>query len=653
MSRSGSRSAATPRQKPIPFYRHDLGRPELDAVARVLEGPILTTGAEVAEFERRFAALLGRRHALAVTSCTGALHMSLLGLGIGPGDEVVTTPMTFVATATAILEAGATPVFADVEPATGNLDPAAVEAAITPRTRAIMPVHLYGAMCDMRALRAIADRHGLALLEDSAHCVEGRRDGIRPGELSATASFSFYATKNLACGEGGALVTDDSALYERLLRLRLHGIDRSLSDRHASSTGDWDMVAMGWKYNMSNIEAALLLPQMDRLDRSYAQRDRLARRYEERLAGLPGIRLPERAADTVHAWHLFPVWIDGDRRDETLRRLRADGIGCVINYRPVHLTRYFREQGGFAEGAFPNAERIGRETLSLPFYPAMPDEDVDAVVEALSDCLDSGGRHGRFHAAAETVRDTPAETVPAAAATSVSSVIQRLIAEVPGFSDFDELVALHALAMGNAAVRGDLIEIGSWCGRSTVVLAMAARATGARVHAIDLFPARSDWRRNEDGTWSIHANVGGRPVGAYQDQRVWAAAFQRAAFPTYDGGKIFDQVRAALERFGVSEVVTPHRGTSEDFRAKAPADLRCRMAFIDGDHGTEAVCRDVAAVEPFCSEGALICFDDAFSGHSPQVDRAIRERIIDNPRYHMTAQITRKLFIARRRGDHP
>src|SRR5215831_6325550 len=177
--------------KPVPFYRHDLGEPELKEIAEVFAGPMLTIGEKVSEFERLFADYLGRRHALAVTSCTGALHMSLLALDIGPGSEVITKPMTFVATSTAIMEAGARPVFVDVEPDTGNLDPRLVEAAITERTRAILPVHLYGLMCDMRALREIADRYGFAIIEDCAHCVEGARDGIRPGELSDTACFSF------------------------------------------------------------------------------------------------------------------------------------------------------------------------------------------------------------------------------------------------------------------------------------------------------------------------------------------------------------------------------------------------------------------------------------------------------------------------------
>ncbi|KAA0676213.1 DegT/DnrJ/EryC1/StrS aminotransferase family protein [Roseomonas genomospecies 6] len=374
--------AAAPPREPVAFHRHDLGDAELAAIAEVFRGPILTTGALVERFEARFAETLGRKHALAVTSCTGALHMSLLALGIGPGDEVITTPMTFVATASAIIEVGATPVFVDVEPDTGNLDAARVEAAITPRTRAVMPVHLYGLMCDMTALRAIADRHGLALIEDAAHCIEGVRGGMRPGEASATACFSFYATKNLTCGEGGALVTDDTALYEKLKLIRLHGIDRSLLSRHTSARGDWDMVAMGWKYNMSNIEAAILLPQLDRLADNLERRRALAARYRALLADLPGVHLPANRPDSVHARHLFPIWVE-DERDDLVAWLRGAGIGCVVNYRPVHLTQYFRDAHGYREGMFPQAERIGARTLSLPFYPGMPESHVDRVVATL------------------------------------------------------------------------------------------------------------------------------------------------------------------------------------------------------------------------------------------------------------------------------
>ncbi len=372
----------------IPFYRHDLGQAELDEVAKVLAGEILTTGETVAEFERRFAALLGRRHALAVTSCTGALHLSLLALGIGAGDEVITTPMSFVATATAIIEAGATPVFVDVEPDTGNIDAARIEAAITPRTQAIMPVHLYGQMCDMQAIGAIAARHGLAVLEDAAHCVEGRRDGLGPGAVGVTASFSFYATKNMTCGEGGALVTDDTALYEKLRLWRLHGMTRSAAERATEGYAQWDMIQMGWKYNLSNIEAALLLPQFARLEAKLAQRQELARRYRQGLAGLPGIAIPAERPGGIHAYHVLPIWVFGrPGRDAVIAGLNRRGIGAVVNYNPIHLMRYFVDTYGYAQGDFPIAERLGHATLSLPFYPGMSLEAVDEVVRAVTEIL--------------------------------------------------------------------------------------------------------------------------------------------------------------------------------------------------------------------------------------------------------------------------
>ena len=267
--------------KNIPFYRHDLGELEMTKVREVLAQPILTTGDYVVEVEQKLEKMLSIQHALCVTSCTGGLHLALMGLGIGPGDEVITTPMSFIATATAILEAGATPIFVDVEPETGNIDPSAVEAAITPRTSAIMPVHLYGLMCDMRRLREIADRHGLAIIEDAAHCVEGERDGIRPGALSNCAIFSFYATKNLTCGEGGAIVTSDTALKDRLTLLRLHGMTKTAADRAREGYTHWDMVLMGWKYNMSNIEAAFLLPQFDRGNSSFINPECLFRAYDK------------------------------------------------------------------------------------------------------------------------------------------------------------------------------------------------------------------------------------------------------------------------------------------------------------------------------------------------------------------------------------
>ncbi|MDP1771329.1 MAG: DegT/DnrJ/EryC1/StrS family aminotransferase [Methylobacter sp.] len=367
----------------IPFFQHDLGKLELDAIAEVIAGPILTTGDTVARFESEFASYLGCKHALGVTSCTGAMHMALLALGVGSGDEVITTPMTFIATATAIMEAGAKPVFVDVELDTGNIDASKIEAAITERTRAILPVHLYGHMCDMKAIKTIADRNRLYIVEDCAHCVEGERDGVKPGQLSDAACFSFYATKNLTCGEGGALVTNRDDLIEKLRLLRLHGMTKMAVDRHREGYKHWDMVLLGWKYNMDNIQAAMLLPQMKRINDNSTRRQILAKYYEEQLSELQNVKLFAVRENTQHARHLFPILVDAGIRDRVVESLNNMGIETVVNYRAIHLLSYFVNEYGYTENSFPIAEKIGCSVLSLPFYPAMPMEYAHQVVNAI------------------------------------------------------------------------------------------------------------------------------------------------------------------------------------------------------------------------------------------------------------------------------
>ena len=371
----------------VAFFRHDLGQPELDAIAEVLANPILTTGAWVERFEQQFAEYLKVRHAIGVTSCTGALHLALIGLGVGPGDEVITTPMTFIASSTAILEAGAKPVFVDVEPETGNLDVNNIEAAITERTRAIVPVHLYGQMCDMRAIRKLADSYGLKVVEDAAHCVEGTRDGVGTGQLSDAACYSFYATKNLTCGEGGALVTNDDELAAKVRLLRLHGMNKNANDRHREGYKHWDMTAFGWKYNMDNIQAAMLLPQMARLEENWRKRRELAEYYESRLWDIPNLSRPKTLPAVNHAQHLFTIWIGAGKRDHVISELQKAGVGVMVNYRAIHLLSYFSETYGFKPGDFPIAEGIGDATISLPFYPNMPLDDVDRVIEVLREVL--------------------------------------------------------------------------------------------------------------------------------------------------------------------------------------------------------------------------------------------------------------------------
>ena len=363
----------------VEFYRHNLTEEDIDRLVEVCRGVFLTTGQDTKKFEEKFAAYLGARHTVGVTSCTAALHIALLAVGAGPGDEVITTPMTFAATSNAVFYTGATPVFVDVEPHTGLIDPAAVERAITPRTNAIIPVHLYGQMADMRRLSAVA--RGIPLIEDCAHSIEAERDGVKPGALSAAACFSFYATKNVTSGEGGAVVTNDDALNTKLRLLRQHGMSASASDRYTGTYRHWDLELLGWKYNMTNLQAAMMIGQMDRVDQLWQRREELSRRYEAGLRGVEGVDFPKVVAGSKSARHLFTIWVDPARRDEVLADLQANGVGVAVNYRAVHLLKYYQERMGLPRGSFPEAERIGDSTVSLPLYPKLADAEVDYVIE--------------------------------------------------------------------------------------------------------------------------------------------------------------------------------------------------------------------------------------------------------------------------------
>ncbi|MEK6808484.1 MAG: DegT/DnrJ/EryC1/StrS family aminotransferase, partial [Nanoarchaeota archaeon] len=309
------------------------------------------------------------------------LHLSLLALGIGNGDEVITTPMTFIATATSILHAGAKPVFVDVEKDTGLIDVNKIEKAITPRTKAIIPVHLYGTMVDMAAIKNIADKYKLNIIEDCAHCIEGERDGIKPGQLSDAACYSFYATKNLTCGEGGAVATNNSELAAKLKILRLHGMSKDAVNRYIGKYQHWDMLLLGWKYNMSDISAALLVEQVDRLDKYWQRRGEVWGRYTEGLSDINGIEIPEIKGKS--AMHLYTIWVDPERRDDILHKIQDKGIGAAINYRAIHTLAYFRENFSFKPDDFPAADLIGRRTISLPFYPLLNDYEVKYVIDSI------------------------------------------------------------------------------------------------------------------------------------------------------------------------------------------------------------------------------------------------------------------------------
>ncbi len=372
---------------PVDFYRHSLGDDEKAAVSSVLDSLFLTTGQRVYEFEGLFESYLGVPAVVATAHCTASLHLAMLAAGIGPGDEVITTPMTFIASSNAVLYVGGTPVFVDVDPAAGNLDPARVEDAITPRTKAIVAVDLYGLLADHVALRALADRHGLALIEDAAHCIEGRRDGYGPGQLADYACFSFYATKNLTCGEGGAISAREASKKALLRQLGSHGMSRNAADRYAGRYEHWDMERLGWKYNLSNIQAAMLIPQLPKLAARLERREAICRRYEAAFEVLPGVDFPRVPDGVTSSRHLFTIWVEPQKRDATLRAIQARGVGVAVNYRAVHLTRYYRERFGFRRGLFPNAESIGDRTITLPLWPAMTEADIDEVIAAVTETV--------------------------------------------------------------------------------------------------------------------------------------------------------------------------------------------------------------------------------------------------------------------------
>ena len=374
----------------LPFSRPSLGEEEIREVTEVLRSGWITTGPRTAAFEKAFAARLGVPYALGVNSATAGLHLSLVALGVGPGDEVVTTPMTFAATVNAILFTGATPVLADIDPATLNLDPGAAERACTPRTKAIVPVHFAGLPVDLDAFRDLAKRTGAALVEDCAHALgasyKGEPVGQNPAPLGV---FSFHPTKNITTGEGGMVVTGDEDLGERVSVLRQHGMSKGAWNRYAEAgTPQYEVIMLGFKDNMLDLQAAIGLHQLDKLDRFQGRREEIAVRYDEAFRGQRGILpLGSPSYEHVHGRHLYCPLVDVDAlgfdRDTFMARLKERNIGTALHYKAVHLHRYYRERFGWAREDFPQAARVSDRLVSLPLFPDMTDRDVEDVVEAV------------------------------------------------------------------------------------------------------------------------------------------------------------------------------------------------------------------------------------------------------------------------------
>ena len=387
-----------PRTTFLVFGQPDIREPEIEEVVATLRSGWLGTGPKTKQFETDFAAYVGAKHAIALNSCTAGLHLSLLALGIGPGDEVVTTPMTFAATVNTILHVGARPVLVDVDPDTHNLRPDLVEAAITPRTRGIIPVHMAGLPSDMTALRSIADDHGLAIIEDAAHATEATIDGSKIGTTGTLTSFSFYVTKNVVTGEGGMVTTDDDALAEDIRVRSLHGMSRDAWKRYSTSGFlHYDVVLPGWKDNMTDLQASLGIHQLRRVNANLGRRAEIWDRYRELLDGIPGIALPADFDRGIHARHLYRITVDADRagidRDGLMTALKDRNIGTGVHFRAISRLSFFAKTLHLADGDFPVAERIGDQTLSLPLSSRLTDDDVADVADAVRDAVPAAGRH--------------------------------------------------------------------------------------------------------------------------------------------------------------------------------------------------------------------------------------------------------------------
>lgn len=382
----------------IPFNLPAIGQDEIDEVVDTLQSGWLTTGPKTAQFEREFKDYVRAPFALAVNSATSALHLALAALGIGPGDEVITSPLTFCATVNTILHVGAAPVLADVRE-DGNIDPESIAEKVTDRTRAIMPVHIGGLPCNMDSIWRLAREKGLYVIEDAAHAIGAHYKGHpigagRPesGYRSDAVCYSFYATKNLTTGEGGMVVAHDEQFYEKMRLLCLHGISKDAWNRYAES-GNWyyDVAACGFKYNLSDIQSAIGIHQLRKIERFTAQRASIARRYNEAFTGLLELELPPDDSDCRNAWHLYALRLNLERlnidRAEFIRQLHKKNIGASVHFIPIPLHTFFAPFASLSRNRCPNAMQLYPRLVSIPLYPGMTDEQVEYVIRSISDIV--------------------------------------------------------------------------------------------------------------------------------------------------------------------------------------------------------------------------------------------------------------------------
>lgn len=378
----------------LPFALPDIGEEEIAEVVDSLRSGWLTTGQKTQRFEQEFAEFLGGNvQALAVNSATAGLHLVLEAIGIGPGDEVITTPYTFTATAGVIRHLGADPVLVDIDPRTFNLDPEKIERAITPRTKAIMPVHFAGLACEMDPIIALARKHGLKVIEDAAHALPTTYNGRLIGTLDSDATvFSFYATKTITTGEGGMIVTRNEEIAQRCRVMRLHGISRDAFDRYTSTKPAWqyEVIAPGFKYNLTDLASSIGLQQLKKAWRFQGRRAEMAARYDAELVDLPVILPPQPQDGDLHSWHLYVIRLDHDvqlSRAEFIQQMAERGIGCSVHFIPLHLHPYWRDTYNLQPHHFPVSWLAYERAVSLPLYTKMTDADQSRVINAVKEIL--------------------------------------------------------------------------------------------------------------------------------------------------------------------------------------------------------------------------------------------------------------------------
>lgn len=368
----------------VPFHRPLTGDEEIQAVTEVLRSGWLTTGKKTAKFEQRFAEYIGVRHAIAVSSGTAALHLSLSATGIGPVDEVLIPTTTFTATAQAAMYLGARPVLVDIDPATMNLSVPDAARRITPRTRAIIPVHLGGIPSEMAEIHDLAEDHGLRVIEDAAHALPSAYRGKCIGAISELTAFSFYANKTLTTGEGGMVTTDNDDLAARVRKLRLHGITRRLG-----ASWDYEVTEMGFKYNLTDLQSAIGLAQLDKCDAMDSSRKQIAQRYSAAFSQFAQLEVPAVAPDRKTSWHLYVLRLNLEElridRHRFIQELEARGVGASVHFIPLHLHSFYQAEFGYREGDLPASEREFRRSLSLPIFPGMTNQEIEHVIWAVGE----------------------------------------------------------------------------------------------------------------------------------------------------------------------------------------------------------------------------------------------------------------------------